>query len=121
MDLISSTSSDAPLATSIASQGREAGRPASADADQIRDGDQPQNRESARPRNAAGSARPRRRGDRINANRNAGTVGAQDQRDFMATRVTFLALTFGTVALSAFAYAQSTIQVSSSSRRILSS
>ena len=46
-------------------QRREAGRPSSASADQIRAGDQPQDREGARPRSAADAARPRRRGDRI--------------------------------------------------------
>ena len=46
-------------------QGREAGRPAGAGADQIRAGHQPQDRQGARPHLAAGGARPRRRGDRI--------------------------------------------------------
>ena len=48
-------------------QGREAGRPAGAGADQVRAGDQPQDRQGARPRRAADAARPRRRGDRISA------------------------------------------------------
>ena len=46
-------------------QGREAGRPAGAGADQVRAGDQPQDRQGARPRSAADAARPRRRGDRM--------------------------------------------------------
>ena len=41
-------------------QGREAGRPAGAGADQVRAGDQPQDREGARPRSAADAARARR-------------------------------------------------------------
>ena len=49
-------------------QGREAGRPAGAGADQVRVGDQPQDREGARPRCAADAARPRRRGDRVGCN-----------------------------------------------------
>jgi ABC-type uncharacterized transport system substrate-binding protein len=47
------------------SQGRKAGRPAGAGADQIRVGHQPQDREGARARHADGAARPRRRGDRM--------------------------------------------------------
>src|SRR5215472_9402260 len=46
-------------------QGRETRRPAGAGADQVRPGDQPQDREGARPRSAAVAARPRRRGDRM--------------------------------------------------------
>src|SRR5260221_8445961 len=46
-------------------QGREAGRPAGAGAEQVRVGDQPQDREGARPRRAADAARTRRRGDRM--------------------------------------------------------
>ena len=46
-------------------QGREAGRPPGAGADQVRAGDQPQDRQGARPRRAADAARPRRRGDRM--------------------------------------------------------
>ena len=46
-------------------QGREAGRPAGAGADQVRAGDQPQDRQGARPRRAADAARARRRGDRM--------------------------------------------------------
>ena len=46
-------------------QGREAGRPAGAGADQIRAGDQPQDRQGARPHRAADAARARRRGDRM--------------------------------------------------------
>ncbi len=46
-------------------QGREAGRPAGAGADQIRAGDQPRDRQGARPRGAAIRARSRRRGDRV--------------------------------------------------------
>ena len=49
----------------ILTQGREAGRPAGASTDPVRAGDQPQNREFARPRSAADAARPRRRGDRV--------------------------------------------------------
>ena len=41
-------------------QGRKAGRPAGADADQVRVGDQPQDRKGARPHRAADAARPRR-------------------------------------------------------------
>ena len=48
-------------------QGREAGRPAGAGADQVRAGDQPQDRQGARPRRAAAAARPRRRGDPMSA------------------------------------------------------
>ena len=44
-------------------QGREAGRPAGAGADQVRAGDQPQDGQGARPRRAVDAARPRRRGD----------------------------------------------------------
>jgi hypothetical protein len=46
-------------------QGREAGRPAGAGADQVRDRAQPQDREGARPRHPGHRARARRRGDRI--------------------------------------------------------
>jgi putative tryptophan/tyrosine transport system substrate-binding protein len=46
-------------------QRREAGRPAGAGADQVRTGDQSQDRQGARPRHSAGRARPRRRGDRV--------------------------------------------------------
>src|SRR5262249_52958878 len=46
-------------------QGRETGRPAGAGADQVRVGDQPQNRQGARPDRAGYSARPRRRGGRM--------------------------------------------------------
>ena len=46
-------------------QGREAGRPAGAGANQVRAGDQPQDRQGARPHRAATAARPRRRGDRV--------------------------------------------------------
>ena len=46
-------------------QRREPGRPAGADTSQIRAGDQPQNRQGARPRRAADIARPRRRGHRM--------------------------------------------------------
>src|SRR5206468_9730365 len=46
-------------------QGREAGRPAGAGADQVRNGAQPQDRQGARARRAAVRARPRRRGDRM--------------------------------------------------------
>ena len=44
-------------------QGRETRRPAGSGTDQIRTGDQPQDRQGARPRSAADAARPRRRGD----------------------------------------------------------
>src|SRR5262249_18954688 len=50
-------------------QGREACRSAGAGADQIRTGDQPQNRQGARPRSASDGARPRRRGDRMSSRR----------------------------------------------------
>src|SRR5262249_1477213 len=46
-------------------QGREAGRPAGAGADQVRAGDQFENRQGARPRSAGNAAWPRRRGDRV--------------------------------------------------------
>src|SRR4029077_16668669 len=45
--------------------GREAGRPAGAGADQVRVGDQSENREDARLRNPVVDPRPRRRGDRM--------------------------------------------------------
>src|SRR5262245_31580977 len=46
-------------------QGREAGRSSGAGADQVRAGDQPQDRKVARPRSTADAARARRRGDRV--------------------------------------------------------
>jgi hypothetical protein len=46
-------------------QGRQARRFTSSAADQVRPGDQPQNREGARTRNPTHSTRPRRRGDRV--------------------------------------------------------
>ena len=46
-------------------QRRQAGRPADRAADQIRAGDQPQDRQSARPHHPAVAARSRRRGDRV--------------------------------------------------------
>src|SRR5262249_51101308 len=46
-------------------QRREAGRPTGAGADQVRAGDQSQDREGARPRSATNAARARRRGDRM--------------------------------------------------------
>ena len=46
-------------------QGRETGRPAGAVCDQVRDGDQPQDRQGARARRAAVRACARRRGNRI--------------------------------------------------------
>ena len=46
-------------------KGRDAGRPAGAGADQVRNGDQPQDRQGARARHAAVAPRPRRRGDRV--------------------------------------------------------
>ena len=46
-------------------QGREAGRPAGASADQIRASHQPQDRQGTRARSTAVAARPRRRGDRM--------------------------------------------------------
>src|SRR6516165_6716207 len=48
-------------------QGREAGRPARFAADQVRAGDQSQDRQGAWPDNSAGRARDRRRGDRMSA------------------------------------------------------
>src|SRR5262245_53752266 len=45
--------------------GRETGRSAGSGTDQVRPGDQPQNREGARARGAANAPRPRRRGDRM--------------------------------------------------------
>ena len=47
------------------SQGREARRPSGAGANQVRIGDQSQNRQGARPDNSVLVARPRRRGDRV--------------------------------------------------------
>ena len=52
----------------VDSQGSEASRPAGADADEVRIGDQPQDRQGARPRRATDAARPRRRGDRVGCN-----------------------------------------------------
>ena len=46
-------------------QGREAGRPAGAGADQVRTRDQSQDRQGAWPHHSAVATRPRRRGDRI--------------------------------------------------------
>src|SRR4030081_644247 len=46
-------------------QGREAGRPSGAGADQVRADHQPEGRQGARPRSASHSARPSRRGDRM--------------------------------------------------------
>jgi hypothetical protein len=46
-------------------QGREAGRPAGAGADQVRAGNQPQDGKGARPGSPTNAARPRRRGDRM--------------------------------------------------------
>jgi hypothetical protein len=46
-------------------QRREAGRPASAGANEVRTGNQPRHRQDARPRSATLAARPRRRGDRM--------------------------------------------------------
>src|SRR5262249_26512033 len=46
-------------------EGREAGRPAGANADQVRAHYQPQNRERARHGHSAGTARARQRGDRM--------------------------------------------------------
>src|SRR5262249_55416924 len=46
-------------------QRRKARRPAGAGADQVRNSDQPQDREGAWPRGATDAARPRRRGDRV--------------------------------------------------------
>jgi ABC-type uncharacterized transport system substrate-binding protein len=43
--------------------GGEAGRSPGSDSDQVRAGDQPENREGTQPRRAAHAARPRRRGD----------------------------------------------------------
>ena len=55
-------------------QRREAGRPACASADEVRNRDQPQDRQSARARRAADAARPRRRGDRMSAPGKAGAI-----------------------------------------------
>src|SRR5205085_566203 len=46
-------------------QGREAGQSAGAGSDEIRVGDQPQDRQDARPDRAVDVASPRRRGDRM--------------------------------------------------------
>ena len=43
-------------------------------ADQVRAGDQSQDRQGARPRRAADAARPRRRGDRMSAPGKAGAI-----------------------------------------------
>ena len=43
-------------------------------ATQVRAGDQPQDRQGARPRNSANAARPRRRGDRMSAPGKAGAI-----------------------------------------------
>src|SRR5262249_45435380 len=48
------------------SQGRETCRSTHPAANQVRAGDQPEDRQGARPRGAADAARPRRRGDRMN-------------------------------------------------------
>jgi putative ABC transport system substrate-binding protein len=53
-------------------QGREARRPASVAVNQIRVRHQPANGQGARPRSAAVVARPRRRGDRVEAAREGG-------------------------------------------------
>src|SRR5262249_52878826 len=57
-------------------EGREAGRPAGASPDQIRPGDQPQDCQGPRHRNASERARSRRRGDRM--------IAAMKRRDFLA-------------------------------------
>src|SRR5262249_32652874 len=46
-------------------QGRKTWGPVGAGTDQVRTGDQSQDRQSARPHRAAGAARPRRRGDGV--------------------------------------------------------
>ena len=65
----------------------ETGRPAGASADQVRAGNQSQDREGARPRNPAHASRPRRRGDRMRearvhhaARRRGGGVAARGAR-----------------------------------------
>jgi hypothetical protein len=50
-------------------QGRESGGPARAIADQVRNGDQSDDRQGARPRRAGDTARYRRRGDRMSSRR----------------------------------------------------
>src|SRR5262249_19513969 len=57
-------------------QGREARRPARAGADQIRAGDQPEDRQDAPARNPCLSARPRRRGDRMRRRAFIALIGA---------------------------------------------
>src|SRR5262249_35634978 len=57
-------------------QGREAGRPPGAGADQVRAGHQPQDRGGARPQRAGHAARPRRRGDRMKRRAFIGLLGA---------------------------------------------
>src|SRR5262249_58684746 len=57
------------------SQGREAGRPAGAGADQVRASHQPQDSERARTQNPADAARARRRGDRM--------IAAMNRRQFI--------------------------------------
>src|SRR5262249_15831434 len=57
------------------SQGREASRPASHAADEIRTGHQSANRQGSGHRNPADAPRPRRRGDRVNgASSSCGSV-----------------------------------------------
>ena len=59
------------------SQGRETGRPAGAGSDQVRAGDQPEDRQGARPRNSADTARPRRRGDRMSGGSSSRCLAAR--------------------------------------------
>ena len=65
MDPTKSTSTGVRPATSIASSRARSRPTAGTGADQVRAGDQPQDREGARHRRAAVAARPRRRGDRM--------------------------------------------------------
>ncbi len=68
-------------------QRRQARRPAGAAADQIRAGDQPQDRARARPRNPADAAGARRRSDRMNGVPPVGGTPAQAIRAYFDLRL----------------------------------
>src|SRR4029077_6751565 len=65
-------------------QGGKAIRPASSAGDQVRVGDQPQDRQDTRPRRASDPARPRGRGDRMS---NCHLVAARSLIDLAASRL----------------------------------